>query len=268
MISQIRCTRLMIAFVMIAGLSRYSAAGDLELWRIDCGRFPNTKIEVLSDTFAYAGKSKDLVSSCYLIRHGQDYMLWDTGFTASGAELLKATSGETLKSQLSRIGVEPERISIVGISHWHPDHTGQAAEFPGARLLIGKADFEFLAAAKSPDISPWIGESARVEKVQGDKDVFGDGSVMMMATPGHTLGHYSLLIRLPKSGPIILSGDLWHIAENLSHNGVPPENVDRAATLASMDRILKAAANLKATIIIQHETGDISKLPVLPASAK
>src|SRR5436305_3108752 len=105
-----------------------------------------------------------------------------------------------------------------------------------------KADFEILAEEKSTDIAPWVakgGKAVSVESLSGDKDVFEDGSVVMLATPGHTMGHYSLLIRLPKSGPVILSGDLWHFSEQISHNGVPLENVDRAATLASMDRILK-----------------------------
>jgi glyoxylase-like metal-dependent hydrolase (beta-lactamase superfamily II) len=134
---------------------------------------------------------------------------------------------------------------------------------------MGKADFDILAEGKSPDIAPWLAEGAKNrEKVSGDKDVFSDGSVVMLATPGHTTGHYSLLVRLQKFGPVILSGDLWHLSEQMSHNGVPPENIDRAATLASMDRILKAAVNLKAKIVIQHEKADIPKLPLFPASAR
>jgi len=249
-----------------------TTAPDVELWRLDCGSFPSANLEQLSDTFAYPGRTKDMTSSCYLIRHERDYMLWDAGFTEVGADLLskaglKATPGEPLKEQLSRIKLDPKQISIIGISHFHPDHTGQASRFPLARLLMGKADFDILAQAKSPDIAPWLIEGAKVEKVSGDKDVFGDGSIVMLATPGHTLGHYSLLIRLRRFGPVILSGDLWHFTEQVSHNGVPPENMDRAATLASMDRILKAAANLKAKLIIQHERLDIPKLPQFPASA-
>src|SRR6185312_1298051 len=123
----------------------------------------------------------------------------DTGFTAAGAELLtkaglKSTAGEPLNAQLSRINVRPEQISIIGISHFHPDHTGQAAQFPQAHLLMGKADFDLLAEAKSADIAPWLAEGAKVEKIVGDRDVFGDGTVIMLTTPGHTMGHYSLLV--------------------------------------------------------------------------
>ena len=264
-----RSASVIIASLLLAGFCRLAAAAaaNVELWRLDCGGFPPMNIEEMSDTFDYPGRSKDLTDSCYVIRHGHDYMLWDTGFSAASAEAFKATAGKPLKAQLSRIGVDPQQISAIGISHWHPDHTGQAAEFSQARLLMGKADFDVLAEGKSPDIAPWLVEGANVEKVSGDKDVFGDGSVVMLATPGHTTGHYSLLIRLQKFGPVILSGDLWHFSEQVSHNGVPLENVDRAATLASMDRILKAAGNLKAKIVIQHEKADIPKLPLFPASA-
>jgi N-acyl homoserine lactone hydrolase len=136
---------------------------------------------------------------------------------------------------------------------------------------MGKADFDSMAGKKArfyaEDIAPWLASGANVETVVGDKDIFGDGSVVMLATPGHTAGHHSLLVRLPTFGPVILSGDLWHFSEQLGHNGVPPENVDRADTLASMDRIQKALSNLKATLVIQHEASDIGKLPPLPASA-
>ena len=265
-------TAVFVAVILLALPTGAATTPDVQLWRLDCGSFPNANMEQMSDTFAYPGRTKDGASSCYLIRHNRDYMLWDAGFTDVGADLLtkagfKATPGEPLKEQLSRIDVDPKQISIIGISHGHPDHTGQASQFPLARLLMGKADFDILAAAKSPDITPWLIEGANVEKVSGDKDVFGDGSIVMLATPGHTLGHYSLLIRLHRFGPVILSGDLWHFTEQVSHNGVPPGNMDRAATLASMDRILKAAANLKAKLIIQHEKLDILKLPQFPASA-
>jgi N-acyl homoserine lactone hydrolase len=268
------CARMavFVAVMLVVALPGRAAttAPDIELWRLDCGEFPGFDIAQMSDTFAYPGRVKTLTDSCYLIRHNNEYMLWDTGCSPrtikdfNGAAVMR----ETLLDQLPRIGVDRKQVSIVGISHSHPDHTGQAAQFPQARLLMGKADFDLLAQDKSEDIAPWLTDKANLEEVSGDKDVFGDGSVIMLATPGHTMGHYSLLIRLPKFGPIILSGDLWHFREQVLHNGVPPENVDRAATLASMDRILKAANNLKAKIIIQHEKADIPKLPLFPASAR
>ncbi len=115
----------------------------------------------------------------------------------------------------------------MALSHWHFDHTGQAASFPKARLFIGKGDFDYLADKREgstpDDIAPWLGPNASVEKVVGDKDIFGDGSVVMLATPGHTEGHHSLLVRLPTLGPVVLSGDLWHFSEQpWWPTGIPP----------------------------------------------
>ncbi len=118
------------------------------------------------------------------------------------------------------------------------------------------------------DMSPWLTEGAKVELIDGDKDVFGDGSVVMLSTPGHTLGHHSLLVRLLKSGPIILSGDLWSMADQVTTNNMSVFTMNRAEALASMDRVRQIAKNLKAQIIVQHERLDISKLPSFPSSAR
>jgi N-acyl homoserine lactone hydrolase len=247
-----------------------AAIPDVEMWRLDCGQFKEFDIEGMSDVFSYPGRKKTLSDGCYLIRHDKQLMLWDTGLPPSSMGQPIGLK-QTLSVQLQRIDIRPSQISIVGLSHWHFDHTGQAALFPKARLLIGKADFDYLAGkregATPEDIAPWLGLNADVEKVVGDEDIFGDGSVIMLATPGHTDGHHSLLVRLPTFGPVVLSGDLWHFSEQLANNGVPPENVSRADTLASMDRIRKMVQNLKATLVIQHEASDIDKLPIFPASA-
>jgi N-acyl homoserine lactone hydrolase len=248
-----------------------SPSADLELWRLDCGKLTDWNKEEMSDVFSYRGQKQSLTDSCYLIRHDQDYMLWETGISTTGAASYTASgmpsaAGPALSDQLSRIGLRPDRISIVGISHFHRDHTGQASEFPKARLLIGREDYEILEQKRPADIAPWLGEKAGVEKVVGDKDVFGDGSVIMLSTPGHTLGHHSLLVRLPKFGPAILSGDLWHFSDQVRQNEMAAGTLDRAAELASRDRILKAVANLRATLVIEHEIADISKLPSFPAS--
>src|SRR4030095_6795084 len=101
-----------------------------------------------------------------------------------------------------------------------------------------------------------------------DKDVWGDGTVIVLATPGHTPGHRSLMVKLPQSGTFILSGDAVHFRENYENNGVPWFNYDRAATVASIERMKQIVANLKATVVIQHDMRDIGKLPAFPAAAK
>jgi len=98
--------------------------------------------------------------------------------------------------------------------------------------------------------------------------VFGDGSVIILRTPGHTPGHQSILVKLAGKGPLIITGDAVHFHENLDSDGVPAFNFDRAQTLASLQRLKTMAANLKGTIIIQHDARDVDKLPVFPEFAK
>jgi glyoxylase-like metal-dependent hydrolase (beta-lactamase superfamily II) len=254
-------------------------AADVELWRLDCGGVQVNDLNAFSDTQAYTGHKKRLVASCYLIRHGGDYLLWDAGLPeaalgkpVSTTEPMSPVLTTTIKRQLAAIGVAPDKIGRVGISHYHFDHTGQAAGFPGATLLIGQGDYDALKAGKpgtsTEPLAPWFTGGGKVEAVEGDKDVFGDGSVTMLAMPGHTPGHHALLVRLKAKGPVLLSGDTAHFRENYDSNGVPPFNVDRAASLASLDRFKRLAGNVKATVILQHDATDVAKLPAFPASAR
>jgi N-acyl homoserine lactone hydrolase len=108
----------------------------------------------------------------------------------------------------------------------------------------------------------------KVEPQPNDKDVFGDGSVIMLNTPGHTPGHHSLLVKLPQMGSVVISGDAVHFRENYDNNGVPRFNSDRSQTLASIERLKGIVATFKAALIIQHDARDIDKLPAFPTAAK
>jgi len=247
----------------------------MALWRLDCGTVEIGDLDFFSDTFLYAGRKKTLTDSCYLIRHGDQYLLWDTGFPAAmagrttAAGSMSVTVRATLVDQLARIGVTPAQVTFVGISHRHDDHTGQAASFPAATLLIGAEDFEAMKKGDSAArLAPWIEGGGKVKPVRGDHDVFGDGSVVMLDMPGHTEGHHSLLVRLQRTGPILLTGDLYHFTEAVRNRSVPSFNTDRADTLASMDRFDAIARNLHAKVIIQHEPDDIAKLPPFPEAAQ
>jgi glyoxylase-like metal-dependent hydrolase (beta-lactamase superfamily II) len=154
------------------------------------------------------------------------------------------------------------------------DHVGQVGSFLKSTLLIGKGDWDVLTSPKPPEnaaTAPFAGfikGEGKVEPVPLDKDVFGDGSMMMLYTPGHTPGHHSLLVKLPQMGTVFITGDLAHFRENWDSNGVPTFNTDRAQTLASLDRAKKIVAAMKATVIIQHDARDVDKLPAFPAAAK
>ena len=178
-------------------------------------------------------------------------------------------------SRKSRIAAA--QIRYIAVSHYHFDHIGQAAAFDSATLLIGAED---LAAVRKGDrlpdnstdsatqLAPWVSGGKPVEGLSGDKDVFGDGSVMILRLPGHTPGHQALLVRLPRRGNILLTGDLYHFPENRTNRNVPKFNTDRADTLASMDRFEGLARSQRATVIIQHELADVAKLPRFPLPAQ
>ena len=267
-----------LGWVALTGMQAPTVPPLMEMWRLDCGNFTFTDYNAFfSDTSEYASGPKDLAGSCYLIRHGADYMLWDTGIPAGVARqpiqtpAIRATLRATIVDQLARINVRPGQVTIVGISHYHFDHTGQAASFPHARLIMGAGD---IAALRGTDpgverepLAHWISGGGQVTEARGDHDVFGDGNVIMLNLQGHTPGHRGLLVRLA-SGPVLLSGDTWHFTEQVAHRGVPPFNTSRADSLASMDRFERLGRNLRATVIIQHEPADVAKLPAFPASAR
>ena len=252
-------------------------APTVRLWRLDCGAVQVNDLDAFSDTYAYVGRSKLLTDSCYLIKHDDTYMLWDAGLPESslGASLqssdtMVASLSRTLKGQFSEIKVSPSSISIIGISHSHWDHTGQAASFPQAKLLMGQADLEAMRKPGSERAKPlehWLSGGGALEEITGDKDVFGDGSVIMLDLPGHTPGHHGLLVKLAKTGYVLLSGDVTHFRENYEKEGIPSFNDDRAKSVASLDRFKKIAATLKAVTIIQHEPEDVAKLPKFPQFA-
>lgn len=239
----------------------------------DCGtqQAPTEVNQRFSDTYAYGALRIQFVFSCYLIKHGDRYMMWDTGHSMRAPLVAPKVS---VVDQLAQLGVKPEQIQFVGVSHYHQDHTGQVDSFPQATLLIGKGDWDAIAQPKpAPGVNAapfahWVSGGGKVEPLPADKDVFGDGSVIILSTPGHTPGHRSLLVKLNEMGNVLISGDLIHFRENYETGGVPWFNVSRADTVASMDRFKKLAANFKATVIIQHDARDVSKLPAFPAAAK
>jgi glyoxylase-like metal-dependent hydrolase (beta-lactamase superfamily II) len=248
----------------------FAQSPEVTLTRLDCGTGFNDSRR-FSDTFAYTDPKVPFTFSCYVVKHGDDYMVWDTGFVPGSNPSAPKVS---LTDQLAQLKIKPEQVKYVGISHFHGDHTGQLPSLPGATLLIGQREWEGLTAPKPMQganvdaFKHWISGGGKVEPQPADKDVFGDGTVMILRTPGHTPGHQALLVRLKEKGPVILLGDAAHFHENYESNGVPGFNFDRAQTIASLDRIKDIAKNLKATVIIQHDPRDIGKLPAFPAAAK
>lgn len=248
-------------------------AAGLRLYALDCGRIHLPDMGMFSDTGEYDGRSGMLVAPCFVIVHPSGTLLWDTGLgdhlagkgpvTVDGGVVLQVD--RSLQSQLQAIGVK--QIDHLGFSHFHFDHTGNANAFRNARWLINRHELD--AALNSPDafvnaddIRP--DRHTKQIAVEGDHDVFGDGTVRMLRTPCHTPGHQVLLVRLAESGPVILSGDLYHTRENRRYQRVPAFNASRADTLASMNRIETLARNIGARIVIQHAPQEFAALPQAP----
>ena len=268
---------LAIGFVFCSGAAAEDAP-DIEMWRLDCGTMAIDDISYFSDAFYYDGQSATIDNGCYLVRNGDRYLLWDIGLPR---DVLGNTTPDdgwtssirvTIADQLDEIGLEPSDIDFVGISHFHGDHIGQAGEFSEATLLIGKADADWLRGRPPGNarrrLAAWFEGNAVMEEVAGDHDVFGDGTVTILATPGHTPGHGSLLVRLPETGPVLISGDLFHFVSEIGMRNVSRWNTNRTETLASIERFTAIIENIDPVVIVQHDPADTDKLPAFPASAR
>lgn len=205
-------------------------------------------------------KPMDVVDNCYLIHHTSNvWLLWDTGVTdaiAGKPEGPPPTNGapnwrkpKTLAAQLEALGVKPSDIKYVAISHTHPDHIGNVEMFPQSTLLVQKAEYDWPLPLGVGRFKP----EHPVTKLEGDHDVFGDGNVTLISTPGHTPGHQSLLLKLPKTGALLLSGDAVHFKDNWEHRRVPAGNTSKELTLASMNKIADVMAKEKAQLWINHD---------------
>jgi len=248
------------------------AAGGLErLYVLDCGQ--NTgKDQSRWSPGVNEGKPIEFSDNCYLIRHAKGLLLWDTGIpdavaampdgmvVANGAITFRRA--KTLAAQLVEIGVKPADVTYVALSHTHGDHVGNVALFPSSTILIQGAEYDW---AMTQPAKPAFAPTQTIEKLTGDRDVFGDGSVTILSTPGHTPGHQALLVLLQKSGPIVLSGDAVHFQDNWEHRRVPGMNTNREQTLASMQRIATLLDARKAQLWINHDKAQSAQLRYAPA---
>ena len=217
------------------------------------------------------GKSMDFVDNCYLIKHSQGWLLWDTGLADAIAAMPnglappdpKATHWRrptTLAAELAKLKVTPADIKFVAVSHTHPDHVGNMPMFPQSTLLVQKAEYDWPGANNAPRFKP----EQPVNKLSGDHDVFGDGSITIISTPGHTPGHQSLLVKLPKTGTVLLSGDAVHFKSNWDNRGVPETNFSKEQTTASMQRMADILAKEKAQLWINHDKAQRDTLKLSP----
>ena len=266
--------RLLVALAAAALVATTAGAASAEVQRLyvlDCG-INQGKDQSRWSPGVNEGKPIEFSDNCYLIRHTKGLLLWDTGIPDGVAAMpdgLVSASGlityrrvKTLAAQLAELGVKPADITYLALSHTHGDHVGNVALFPSSSVLIQGAEYEWAMAGPN---KPAFTATQKIEKLAGDHDIFGDGSVRILSTPGHTPGHQSLLVKLPKTGSLVLSGDAVHFQDNWTHKRVPSMNTSKDQTLASLERIAKVLDEQKATLWINHDKPQSATLKYAPA---
>lgn len=251
-------------------------SADVRVYALNCGYIDIHDGAPFSDTSFYPHQPIRLTDPCFLIKNPKGWLLWDTGLgdqyvdhTFTDKKLgVTLTVPVSLAAQLKQLGLTPNDIRYVALSHTHFDHTGNAHLFAHATWLLQRAEYQFI---QQKPLSPTVASNtfqilsaANKILLDGDYDVFGDGTVQILRTPGHTPGHESLEIKLAHQGVIILSGDLYHTRQSYLFKQIPVFNTSRAETLASMARIEGILHNTHGRLIIQHDPNDFKSLAKIP----
>lgn len=255
---------------------RAHAPKTLRLYVFDCGVIKgldpglfNFKKEELAET--------ELAVPCYLIVDPKGTLIWDVGvipdsaFKDDGQPVTQgpSTVTRTLKSQLAEIGYAPGDITYLAHSHYHGDHIANSNEFADSTWLVRKVERDAMFAAKPPalvdpkDYSD-LKNSKTVILTTDEYDVFGDGKVIIKSAPGHTPGHQVVILKLAKTGPVMLAGDLYHYPEERKLNRVPTFEYNKEQSLASRAMIEDYCKKTGTQLWIEHDYVHNSKLKKSP----
>ncbi len=253
---------------------------EVKLYTFDGGTVIANNLEIFSQDTTYQGQSREFSDAFYVIKHPKGNLIWDTGlpdglvvlpepFTSPDGNFTVSRK-DSMITQLKEIELTPSDIDFIALSHTHFDHTGTANVFNKSTWLVQESEYDFITSEESQKTDNYkaIQNLTVVKKLNGDFDVFGDSTVIIKSMPGHTPGHQVLYINLPEHGPILLSGDLYHLYENRTHKRVPSFNFDVAQTKASMDAFEKFAKTNNAKVYIQHSKKDFNKMPKAPEYLK
>ena len=250
------------------------------LYVIDCGKL------AIEDWERFRLKKEEMAATdmsapCFLVVHPKGTLMWDSGpvpdatFKPGSTSAMEryATSTKPLATSLAEIGYKPSDITYLALSHFHWDHVANADAFAGSTWLVRKIERDAMfppSDVKSSErTAPQFYQKLRNSKTTyistDDYDVFGDGTVVIKFTPGHTPGHSSLFVKLAKTGPVLVSGDLYHYPEERSLHRVPNFEVDEAQTARSRAAMEDFLAKTHAQLWIQHDLTGYGKLKKSPA---
>lgn len=268
---------LVLSALTLAAQSRPAAPSSLRLYVFDGGVIRGINPETFhlkKDQI----KQADMVVSSYLIVHPKGTLIWDTGAIPDSAikddgsvtTQQAYSASKSLKGQLAAIGYKPEDISFFALSHLHSDHTANANAFARATWIVQRPERDAMFAEKPPRIALVSSynqlKDAKTQVLDGqDYDVFGDGSVVIKAAPGHTPGHQVLFLRLPKTGPVILAGDLYHYQEERGTDLTPTFEFDHDASLKSRAAIEAFGKSAGAQLWIEHDLDHFNTMTKSPA---
>lgn len=253
---------------------------EIKLYTFSGGTVQVNNLEIFSQDTTYHDQTKEFSDAFYVIQHPKGNLVWDAGlpeglvglpepFTSADGNFTVSRK-DSVVNQLKTIGLSPADIKYIALSHTHFDHTGTANVFKASTWLVQETEYDYITSeeSKKTDIYAAIKDLTIVEKLQGDYDVFGDGTVIIKSMPGHTIGHQVLFLDLPENGPTLLSGDLYHLYENRTHKRVPSFNYDVDQTKASMEAFETFAKEKGAKVYLQHQKEDFNKMPKAPEYLK
>jgi N-acyl homoserine lactone hydrolase len=249
---------------------------SLRLYVFDCGKLD------IPDITPYQLKRDEIATNvmsvpCFLVVHPKGTLMWDVGavpdrlIPQGGTGTLRqyGSSGKRLTDQLGVIGYTPKDITYLALSHYHWDHVGNANLFARSTWLVRRLEREIMFAdPPSPRTEPEnfsaLKNSRTIIIRTSDYDVFGDGSVMIKSAPGHSPDHQVLFLKLAHTGPVLLSGDLYHYPEERTLQRVPKTDYSPAQTVVSRASIEAFLMQSRAQLWIQHDFIGNTKLKKAP----
>ena len=274
-----RAIALACAVVLSACAGGGSGPASIErMYVITCGE--NHVRDLARFTGQAADKDKAVVFSnyCYLIKHANGWMMWDTGNAdrlaamPNGMQTPVATAymKKPLAESLKELGVAPAQIGHFAMSHHHGDHSGNANYFGASTLYMQQAEHDAVFGPEPQKFGVAVANfeklrGAKTVRLNGDHDVFGDGSVVIKPTPGHTPGHQSLAVRLPKTGLVLLSGDMVHQTANWDAKRAPGFNFNIPRSIQSMQEVDAFLKQSGAKLWINHDRAQNASIPKAPA---